>query len=184
MKEMAVAEKYAQALFLALEEKKTFSLEETGKQLAQISKFIHSNEQLKSVLQSPLIPLAQKSSWLKKNIDSLFKKESSLLHNFLEILVSKKRLDLLPLIVSKFSKAVEESKKSVKCYVKTAGELDEKTKMQMEKKLSVLFGKSVALETSLHPELLAGVVVKAGDVVIDNSLRTQLKNMKSKFSET
>lgn len=177
MKETAAVEKYAQALFLALRGKKAVSPEEIGKELAQVFKLLFANENLKSALESPLIPMEQKKTVIRRKLEPVLKKESFLLKNFIELVVSKKRLNLLPLIVARFGKIVQESKNSVKAMVKSTVPLDEPTKKEMERKLSNLFKRDVVIESSLHPELLAGIVVQAGDVVIDNSLRTQLKNL-------
>ena len=92
-------------------------------------------------------------------------------------LLKKKRMDLLPLIARHFERAVDESHGVLKAFVKSASALDEKSRGEIEKKLSLLFKKQVSLETSVDPELLAGIVIQAGDTVIDNSLKSQLRNL-------
>ncbi|MBI4595452.1 MAG: F0F1 ATP synthase subunit delta [Candidatus Tectomicrobia bacterium] len=49
--------------------------------------------------------------------------------------------------------------------------------MQLGAFLFYDFNKKIVLEMSVYPELISGIVVKAGDVVIDGSLKTQLKNL-------
>lgn len=183
MKETAVAERYSRALFEALAEKKTVLPETIKRQLGQVAQLVHSNEQIKIALENPLVPIGQKKMLLQKNLKTILTEPKSPLFNFIDLLVSKKRLNLLPLILSKFEQMIEESRESIKAYVKSAAVLDQKMKNEIELKLSRLFKKNVKVETSVNPELLAGVVVQAGDTVIDNSLRTQLRNIKVKLNE-
>ena len=103
------------------------------------------------------------------------------MRNFFELLLKKKRINLLPEILIHLELAVDRSKGVLKAYVKSAVLLDEKAKKEMERKLSLLFKMNTVIETSVDPELLAGVVIQAGDTRIDNSLKAQLKNLKSRL---
>jgi F-type H+-transporting ATPase subunit delta len=90
-------------------------------------------------------------------------------------------MDLLPFISSELDRAIEEAQGSIKAYVKSATPLDETSKEQIRKGLEKILNKKILLEISVHPELLAGMVLQAGDTVIDNSLKSQLKNLENKL---
>ena len=139
-----------------------------------------ADPKLKADLQNPLIPLDQKKSNLRKKagLDGA----PAALTNFLDLLLSKKRMDLLPLILARFEQSLEESQGVMKAFVKSASQLDQAAKQDIEKKLSQIFGKKMKIETSVDPELLAGVIIKAGDTLIDGSLRNKLKNLKASFA--
>ncbi len=176
MKETEVAERYSRALFLAAQESKA-SLDEVLKGLEDMNRSISTDDSLKSDLGNPLISLADKKSLVRQKL----KARNSLLSNFLDLLIGKKREGVLPLILSRFHAQVEESQGLMKASVKSAAALDESAKKEIEKKLSAHFNKKVFIETSVHPELLAGIIVKAGDTVIDGSLSSRLKNLKASF---
>ena len=175
MKETAVAERYARALFLAVEQTQGTRLEAVQRGLEDIARKIGSDAKWKSDLESPIVPLSEKKKFIRKGL----KIDPPLLLNFMDLLSAKKRTGLIPLILSRFHETVEESRGQVRAHVKSAVALEPAAKKEMEKKLSALFKKEVFIETSVNPELLAGVVVKAGDRVIDGSFRSRLKNLKS-----
>ncbi len=174
MKETEASQRYAKALFLAVQDSKA-DLEPVRKGLEDINRSLISDELLKSELDNPLVSLSEK----KKLIREKFKIGNALLINFMDLLVTKKRAGLLPLILSRFQAAVEESQGLMKAFVKSAAALEDASKNEIEKRLSVLFKKKVFIETSVHPELMAGIIVQAGDTVIDGSLLSRLKNLKA-----
>lgn len=173
-----MVERYARALFLTLQEKSSSSLKIAQKQFLQITEMILKDEKVRTILQSPFVPMDQKKVFLKKNIQSTVEGCLPTVLNFIDCVVSKKRIHLLSFIFSKFEQIMDESIGAVKVFVQSASSLDEKTKETMKKELCRIFKKNVLIETSIHPELLAGVTVQVGDVVIDNSLKSQLRNMR------
>jgi F-type H+-transporting ATPase subunit delta len=191
MKETQVAERYARALYLALQENPSASSETVQKGLSRLAMALSADERLKASLGNPLLGAEKKKMLIAKSLNpgadaSSRQVESStrILSNFLELLVAKKRMDLLPLIIARFEQALESSKGTMKAHVKSASALNENSKKRIEEELSRIFKKKIFVEASVNPELLAGVVVKAGDVVIDNSLESQLKNMREKLGKS
>ena len=77
---------------------------------------------------------------------------------------------------------MEESRSTMKAFIETATELNEDTRRNVERVLLQMFGKKVSLHVSIHPELLGGMIVRAGDLVLDNSLRSQLGNLRQKLT--
>lgn len=175
MKETVVAERYARALFLAVEQTKGAILEDVHRGLEEIARKIGSDAKWKSDLESPVTPLSEKKNFIRKGL----KIDQPLLLNFMDLLSAKKRTGLIPIILLRFHETVEESRGRVRAHVKSAVALDEAAKKEIEKKLSALFKKEVFIETSVNPELLAGVVIKAGDTVIDGSFKNRIENLKS-----
>lgn len=181
MKDTIAARRYAGALFLAIQSEGKTPLDQVQKELKLILQLTRTDAELSGVLAHALLSAEKKRAVLASALGFTGKKYSLLSVNFVNLLINKKRMDLLPLILADFESLVDESNNTVKAQVKSAQALDDKAKREMEQKLSKLFDKRVLIENSVHPELLAGVVVKAGDTVIDNSLATQLKNMRQRF---
>ena len=59
----------------------------------------------------------------------------------------------------------------------TAARLPESYYARLEEKLQKMTGKRVVIDRRLDPSLLAGVVTRIGDWVIDGSLRARLQEM-------
>ena len=76
---------------------------------------------------------------------------------------------------------MDESSGRLKASVQSAFALSDPDKINIAQKLSKIFQKEIFLDVAVNPALLAGMVIQTGDTVIDNSLRSQLKNMKSRL---
>jgi F-type H+-transporting ATPase subunit delta len=44
-------------------------------------------------------------------------------------------------------------------------------------------GKIIQLEEKVDPDLIGGFVLRVGDIQVDDSIRTNLRNLKNKFKE-
>lgn len=177
MKDVAAAQRYSHALFLAVQEHKGLSFSAVQKQLKQILQMMRSETELKEVLAHALLPLEKKEQALHASAQKQAIHFLPIVKNFIRLLLSKKRLDLLPLIALEFDRAMDQAEGTIKAHIKSAGALDELSKKEIETSLSKILNKKVMLEVAIHPELLAGMIVKAGDMVIDNSLQSRIKHL-------
>lgn len=97
--------------------------------------------------------------------------------NFLKILVDNQRLLLLPEIVSIFEYLRAEAEKTINVVVDSAFELSAAQQDKIVSSLKKRMGREVKLECKINKELLGGVIIRAGDKVIDGSARTRLGEM-------
>ncbi|MBI2118386.1 MAG: ATP synthase F1 subunit delta [Elusimicrobia bacterium] len=181
MKDSALAQRYARAFFLAVKEEKIHSFEEVKDQLRKVLEIIRSNEKCSKELEHALCPVSLKQKALRNALSAEPDEFAGVLMRFLDLLLVKKRLDLLPLIFTHFDHFTDEEDRQVKAVVKSASALDEKAKKDLEQMLFQIFKKKVILEISVHPELIAGLMIQAGDMVLDHSLKSQLNTMKLRF---
>jgi F-type H+-transporting ATPase subunit delta len=79
---------------------------------------------------------------------------------------------------------VEESLGRIRASVKSATPMDDPAREKMRKNLSAMLGKEAVIDWTVDSDLLAGVVVRAGDRVLDNSLKSQLKNLKTHLEQS
>ena len=97
--------------------------------------------------------------------------------NFIRILAENKRLELLPTISELFEaqKAIQE--RTVDVELTTAFALDSES----EKRLAEVLSKKLAREVNVHShvdaQLIGGVLIRAGDLVIDGSVRGRLAKL-------
>jgi F-type H+-transporting ATPase subunit delta len=97
--------------------------------------------------------------------------------NFLKLLVESKRLEVLPEILEMFEKLRAEAEKSVDVVVTSAFDLDEAQKQKIAAALKVRMGREIKLSCETNRELLGGIIIRAGDKVIDGSARTRLSEL-------
>ena len=182
MKETAVAQRYSRALFLAVQENKAVAFESVQRDLKAFAGLVNSDSVLSSALNHAFLAPEKKFAALRAALERAKLSFSPLVINFFELLLQKKRTGLLPLIISEFDRIVDGSKGVIKVFVKSASALDDKDRREMTDVLSALFRKKIEITGAVEPDLLAGMVIKAGDTVIDNSLKSQLLNLKSRLT--
>lgn len=99
------------------------------------------------------------------------------LKNFVSILASNKRLTLLPEIHDQFELLKSNLEKSVDVEVVSAFDLDEATADKLATVLGKKLERDVRVSTSTDNDLLGGVLIRAGDLVIDGSVRGRLNKL-------
>lgn len=97
--------------------------------------------------------------------------------NFIRVLIDNQRLLLLPEIVSIFEVLRAEAEKTVNVVVDSAFELSDTQQEKIINSLKARMGREIKLVCKVNKELLGGVVIRAGDKVIDGSARTRLGEM-------
>lgn len=97
--------------------------------------------------------------------------------NLICLLIENGRLALLPVIAEEFEKLMAEQSGQVEAEIASAFPLSDAQVKEMVGMLEKRFSRKVTVQVSVDPELIGGVKINAGDVVIDASVRGQLNNM-------
>ncbi len=97
--------------------------------------------------------------------------------NFIRVLAGNKRLPLLPEIASLFEQLKAEQERSVDVKVVSAFALEDSTQQSLAQVLSKKLEREVKVETEVDESLLGGVLIRAGDLVIDGSVRGRLNKL-------
>ena len=100
--------------------------------------------------------------------------------NFIRLLAENKRLPLLPEVARLFEFLKARHEKSVDVSITTAFPMDKAVAARMEESLGRRLQRRIRLSRGVDPALIGGAVIRAGDTVIDGSLRGRL----AKLSET
>jgi len=101
------------------------------------------------------------------------------MRNFLATLVQNRRLALLPEIAASFQGMRAEVENVADVEVVSAVTLDEAQRARLIAALKKRLGREVRLTCEVDPQLIGGAIVRAGDLVIDGSLRTRLERLAS-----
>ncbi|MUK94351.1 F0F1 ATP synthase subunit delta [Aliivibrio fischeri] len=100
--------------------------------------------------------------------------------NFINVMAENGRLKVLPGVLEQFILLQHEFEKVIDADVTSAIELTDQQKADIGAKLEARLERKVKLNCSVDETLLAGVIIRAGDLVIDNSARGRL----GRLSET
>lgn len=97
--------------------------------------------------------------------------------NFVRTLAQNRRLGYLPEIARLFRELKDAAEGVVDVTVTSAAPLDEAQKKALAEALAGRLQRRVRLHAELDPSLLGGAVLRAGDLVIDGSLKARLDRM-------
>ncbi len=167
----SIARPYAQAAYEFARAKKDLS--RWGMMLGTAAEAVQQQDISKVLSNSRITP----EQWflLMSDVLSSFLNES--IKNFLRLLTENKRLAALPLIYSLFKEFEARDNRSAEVEVVTALPLDHPRQKQLADKLTQLLKHQVTLRCAVDENILGGVIVRAGDKVIDGSVRGQLTRL-------
>jgi F-type H+-transporting ATPase subunit delta len=97
--------------------------------------------------------------------------------NFVTTLGDNDRLDVLPMIRELFEELKAEAEKTLDVEVQTAYELTPAQLQTLAAALSKRLDRTVNPQQVVNPALIGGVVIRAGDVVVDGSVRGKLSQL-------
>lgn len=97
--------------------------------------------------------------------------------NFVRVLAENHRLELLPNIQQQFEVHKAALEQSVEVKVTSAFELDSDSEAKLAKALKARLQQDISITTKVDKELLGGIVIRAGDLVFDGSIRGRLAKL-------
>lgn len=97
--------------------------------------------------------------------------------NFLKLLIEYGRVPVLPEIAEHFDALKAEVENTIEVTVTSAAALSQAQQESFVAALKTRLGREVNLETRTDESLIGGAVIRAGDVVIDGSLRSRLDGL-------
>ncbi len=174
MAEPSVVRRYARALFQIAT--RSNSVDEVEKDLRLVDLALRGSPGYLRSLKAPNISGFHKIAIFKKAFGSEI---SALSLRFLDLLVERRREDVLHDIYAEFRAMANASRNILPVEVRAAVDLTPAELEALAAALSRRTGKQVVVELEIQPELMGGIVVRMGDTVIDGSIRgrlTQLRN--------
>lgn len=135
---------------------------------------VAADEGMESVLNNPSLTDEQQARTMADVCGEALAPE---MKNFVSILAANKRLSLLPEISSQFELYKANHEKSVDVEVISAFDLGDATVDKLASVLGKKLERDVKVSTATDKELLGGVLIRAGDLVIDGSVRGRLNKL-------
>ena len=139
-----------------------------------IAAAVAADERMGAVLTSPALTAAQQAHKLSEVCGEVL---SVQVRNFIAILASNKRLALLPPVYELFAQYKANREKTIDVEVVSAFDLADGVRDRLAAALGRKLERQVNVQTSTDSNLLGGVVIKAGDLVIDGSVRGKLDKL-------
>ncbi|MEX2164336.1 MAG: F0F1 ATP synthase subunit delta [Sulfuricaulis sp.] len=102
--------------------------------------------------------------------------------NLVRLLLENRRLGLLPEIIAQFETRRAEAEARIEATVVTPFPLAARQMKTISESLRRKFGREVNLTTRTDKSLLGGIVIRAGDLVIDGSIRGRLAELATHLS--
>ena len=176
---VSTSKSYALALYELGEENS--ELNKVEMEIKGLKNLIIESTDFKEMILSPTI-----SPDNKKNIMLLIadkNKFSKTLKNFLAYLSNNNRLFFLSDIIESFLNLVSINKGELKAKLTSSKELSLNDKKKIELELSENFKAPLNIVYKHDPELIAGLIIQVGSVMVDTSIKTKLKKLESSMIE-
>ncbi len=175
-----VARPYAQAIFEIAEASGT--LAEWSDSLATAGELLGDHE-LVEYLDNPALSDERRLDFLTGLFASAGSQklsgDDSRGVNFLKLLLENGRIAVLPEIAAQFETLKADVENSVDAVVTSASPLSDEQRREIVAALRERLGRDVKITTRIDESLIGGAVIRAGDVVIDGSLRARLDGLAS-----
>ena len=174
MSELTTAARpYARAVFEMAQEAGV--LPQWSAQLAAMSAVVAA-EGSASLLSHPRMTKEQKADVFAEIAGDALNDQG---RNLLKVLAEYDRFILVPEIASIFEEMKAEAEGAVEAEIVSAQAMTDDQQRTIAAALQKRLGREVKLVAKVDPSLMGGAVIRAGDLVIDGSIQSRLKDMKA-----
>ena len=168
---------YAEALFEVAKEKG--KLDVIREQLGQVADALESDRELAVFFFSPSLSSAEKRDGIERAISGA---EPELI-NFLELLVEKHRMPVIFRIRRRFDEMWAEENKQLDVTLTSAVELDPEIVEHVRGEIERQTDRKVQLRTRVDENVLGGLVLQVGNMVLDASIRNRLERLRKEVAQ-
>jgi F-type H+-transporting ATPase subunit delta len=169
-------EGYARALFEIARADGT--LDEVEDELFRFARSYESSDALRNAITDEHVPVEKRQAIIEDLLDG---KATSTTVQLVSMVVGSGRGRDLPAIVDSLVHRASAAKQLDVAEVRTAVELSDDQQARLKAALENATGKQLNLKTVVDPSVIGGVVATVGDIVIDDSVRTRIDQLKSRL---
>jgi F-type H+-transporting ATPase subunit delta len=170
---MAVAYRiYARALFDAAKDRDR--LARVREDLADFVAMVEEVPELRALLRDPVLDPKEKADAL----DAILGGIDELVRNFLLLLAEKNRTAQIEEISREFDRLVAAEERRLKVDLTTAFELSDKEAKSIVGQIEKASGRQVDATRSVDPDLIGGLILQAGSMRVDASVRGRLNRLR------
>jgi F-type H+-transporting ATPase subunit delta len=173
----AIAEVYARSLFEVAKEHDV--LDRVHDELGEFAEALSDNRDLQVYLFSPYFSSDEKRDGVRKIVSDADER----FVNFLELLAERHRMPALFRIRREFDAMWADENKLLPVTVTSAVELDEGLVEEIGNRIQEQTGRTVELSSKVDPDVLGGLQLQVGNMVLDGTVRNRLERLRKQVSK-
>ena len=167
----SIARPYAQAVFeLARSSGDYTGWSQSLSAMAQVSR----DPEMKRLIQNPRVSRQEIAQVIADVCGSGVGEEG---RNLLRLLAQNRRLHVLPAIADQYENLRAEAEQTVQAELESALPVSDSEQQRIADALTARLGRKVELVCRINETLVGGAVIRAGDLVIDGSVRARLEKL-------
>jgi F-type H+-transporting ATPase subunit delta len=171
-----IAQVYARALFEVAKEHDL--LDQVRDDLNEFAQALHDNRELAVFFFSPYFSTEEKKDGLKRVVTGA----EPVFMNFLEALIERHRMPAVFRIRDDYQEMWEDERHLLAVEVTSAIELDKATVASIGDRIGEQTKRTVELSSKVDPDILGGIVLRVGNVILDASIRNRLEQLRKQVA--
>jgi ATP synthase F1 delta subunit len=171
-----IAQVWARALFEVAKEHDL--LDEIRDQLGVFTDALGENRDLMVFFFSPYFSTEEKKQGLERAVTGAAPE----FMNFLEALIERHRMPAIFRIKARYEVLWEDERDLLRVEVTSAVELDKETVSSIGQRIGEQTKRTVELSSKVDPDILGGIVLRVGNVILDASIRNRLEQLRKQVA--
>ncbi len=175
----STSKSYAIALYELSKESSELDKVEDG--MKSLNKLLNESSDFRETISNPIVSKEEKKNVMfaiadKNNFSKILKK-------FLGFVTIKNRLFFLNKIIESFLNLVSNNKGELKAKLISSKKLSLEEQEKFRNELSKDFESPLKINYEYNPDLIAGLIIQIGSVMVDTSIKTKLKKLEKNMLE-
>ena len=175
----STSKSYALALYELAKENSELNKVEDG--MNGIKVLLNESSDFKEMILNPTVTKEEKNKVITKKVDQYSFCQS--LKKFLGFLTIRNRLFFLNQIIDSFLNLVSSSKGELKAKLLSSKELSKAELEKIRSELSKDFQSPIKIDYKHDPNLIGGLIIQVGSVMVDTSIKTKLRQLQKNMIE-
>jgi F-type H+-transporting ATPase subunit delta len=171
-----IAQVWTRALFEVAKEHDL--LDQVREQLHAFADALHENRDLMVFFFSPYFSTEEKKDGLGRAVTDA----EPVLMNFLEALIERHRMPAIFRIRTRYDEMWDDERDLLPVEVTSAIELDKSTVGTIGDQIGEQTKRTVELSSKVDPDILGGIVLRVGNVILDASIRNRLEQLRKQVA--
>ena len=167
---------YARSLFGVAKEHD--ELDEIHEQLGQFADALDANRQLQVFFFAPYFSSEEKKDGVEKVVDG----GNEHFVNFLKLIAERHRMPAIFRMRRVFDSLWKEENKLLDVRISSAIELDEDLVKTIGQRIEDQTGRKIDLDANVDPDVIGGLVLRVGNMVLDASVRGRLDRLRKEVA--
>lgn len=138
---------------------------------------VASDKDVQAIMTHPDVSDEQRQAFFTSFLDE----QATDQHHFVSVLTENGRLNLMPEICEQFQMHRDQYEKLSNVSVTSAFTINDAQQQSLQAALSKRFDRQITLSQQTDPTLIGGMIIRAGDLVIDGSIHGKLKRLRAKL---